>query len=374
LNSGRINRGIEVQRLKRISPSRYNSLRQCTLREVFAAQRGQSLLPNAPSSLLGTIIHQLLEDAGKGKLVLNQNDVMHRWNELVERLEKELANEALQATSVPLSKTVKEYDLKRLRAVKKALEVGSTHSRTSTAGSGHEVWVQTKDGLIGGSIDRVLFNEHGPVIRDYKSGQVFDGQDIKPDYAMQLKLYAALFSETNGLWPVALELEPLSGARISVPFSVPEAESLLVEAVEEFKQANNRISGLEGKDSLDKGISSLASPESIKCHYCRFRPKCGAYLREWSNSEDDNWSADILGMVSDIKHLSNGKLLLGISTKVGSIYLRGVTDSLTRHPALEHLKVADRVGIFNVSKTPASETFNESIQTTIYMYENEIEI
>ena len=57
-----------IHPIKRISPSRFISLRECALREVWTANRQPSLLPTSPVAKLGTAIHKLLELAGKGQL------------------------------------------------------------------------------------------------------------------------------------------------------------------------------------------------------------------------------------------------------------------------------------------------------------------
>ena len=99
-------------------------------------------------------------------------------------------------------KTVRDYDLKRIRAIRKAREVASRHvpRESKLASVRHEVWLESKDGLIAGAIDFVGFTDRGIVIRDYKTGQVFEGQEIKPDYSVQLKLYAALYADSKGEW------------------------------------------------------------------------------------------------------------------------------------------------------------------------------
>lgn len=70
---GVLPRTPSIHPLKRISPSRFISLRECALREVWTANRQPSLLPTSPVAKLGTAIHKLLELAGKSTASQQKN-------------------------------------------------------------------------------------------------------------------------------------------------------------------------------------------------------------------------------------------------------------------------------------------------------------
>jgi len=57
-----------IKPLTRVSPSRYTAMKNCLLREVWTASGNEPLLPASPLAELGTVIHQLLEAAGRGRL------------------------------------------------------------------------------------------------------------------------------------------------------------------------------------------------------------------------------------------------------------------------------------------------------------------
>ncbi len=80
-----------VHPLKRVSPSRFFSLTECPLREVWGASRQQPLLPNSPAARLGSVIHRLLEISGKG-LIKNSDpvEIQHVWEGLVRNTEQEM--------------------------------------------------------------------------------------------------------------------------------------------------------------------------------------------------------------------------------------------------------------------------------------------
>src|SRR5690606_15664843 len=130
------------------------------------------------------------------------------------------------------------------------LEVSSHHNRLDT---GFERWVQTRDGMIGGKVDHVLHTKDGVVLRDYKTGLILEGNSpdghklVKESYQVQLKLYAALYHATHGVWPIALEVIPIVGTPQIVPFQSAECEHLLSEAhalMEDVNRLINRSNGL----------------------------------------------------------------------------------------------------------------------------------
>jgi hypothetical protein len=314
-----------------------------------------------------------LEEAGKGLLQPDIDNITGRWTALIAEIETRLSQSWLDSRCAPLSKTVRDYELKRIRAIRKASEIARIRAGTSApaAVSGHELWVESHDGLLAGAIDSVIRTHEGVILRDYKTGLIFEGQEIKPDYELQLKLYAALYHESFGEWPVALQIEPLSGDNVDISFTHDECAALLIKAAGVLTEVNHLVSSLQGSTTLSQRISSLAQPDPKKCMYCQFRPKCGSYLRERPQQQTTGWPLDLIGRASEITRLNNGRLLLGIRMPSGIAYIRGLTDSTERHPALESLNVSDFIGVFNLLRTPADDTFSESAQTVIYKYDSD---
>ncbi len=92
-----------LQPLRRVSPSRFFSLKECALREIWSASRQESLLPPSPAAQLGTVIHRLLEAAGKGTLNAgNPADIENIWQKLVERTEQGMLQSWLQRSLAAL--------------------------------------------------------------------------------------------------------------------------------------------------------------------------------------------------------------------------------------------------------------------------------
>src|SRR5262245_19825417 len=91
MTPGILDRALHLVPVQRISPSRYEALRQCALREAWAAAGEPPLLPLPPAARLGTAIHQLLEEAGKGQLAPGERgQIERRWEELVAEAETKM--------------------------------------------------------------------------------------------------------------------------------------------------------------------------------------------------------------------------------------------------------------------------------------------
>ena len=182
MNDARLPSVMSVSALRRISPSRFTALQNCTLREVWAASRNQSLLPKSPGAHLGTLIHELFEMAARFKLPgASKTDVEAAWNMLESKLEHNLAASWTEKTNLPLRQHVYRYSVRRLRAIRSvcelAQEMGTTAPATPFAktSAGPEVWLESQDGSVGGFIDRIIRSNSGITLRDYKTGHIFDG-------------------------------------------------------------------------------------------------------------------------------------------------------------------------------------------------------
>jgi hypothetical protein len=364
-----------AQRLDRISPSRFVALNGCTLREVWATSDQSPLLPASPRARLGTIVHRLLELASSGLLVSREESIEKAWSEIVVDVESRMSSSWIEQSLVPLSRTVNDFEVQRLRAWNRALQlmrpVLPVEELTAPqTGFGCEIWVQSTDGTVGGYIDAVYQGESGRVIRDFKTGSILEenGNDeaiIHLDYLVQIKLYAALYQETFGLWPTHVELVPVQGEALTAPVDRSECEELLQAAKRKRFEVNNRIRAalLKGQE----GVTSLASPAVSNCRFCLWRPGCRAYCERSEIAEDSEWPSDIRGTVTAIQPLGNGRLLLIVRGSTGAEKkVRQLDPSPNRHPALARLRLGERIGIYNTRRNPNTTDVSETSSTTIY--------
>lgn len=369
---------LQLTPISRISPSRYQTLKLCALREVWAAGRQSNLLPVHPTARVGTITHRLFEDASSGRFSTDKRAIIEeRWNELLTEIEQAMFDSWLERHFVPLKATVRDFEVRKIRAISRALEmvqistIPARDDRPVIAQEeGLEFWLETHDGLIGGYIDYVAQSQEGAVIRDYKSGDILEENSgkLKTSYEIQLQLYAALYQATTGKWPARLEIVPLQGSPMFVPFDPQNCTDLLSEATATLKQVNSMLVSFVAVPN--EAERQLANPSPSNCRQCTFRPGCVAYQQSrLANRDAGGWPNDVIGTLEEIRKLGNGKLMIIVKTDGGEstlAYIRGVNSKPRRHPALEYLQNQDRIGLFNLSTNNATNTFTESQLAVIY--------
>jgi hypothetical protein len=378
MTDGLLDFNPHVSPLKHTSPSRMLAMDDCALREVWAASGAEDLLPRSPAARLGTVIHALLELAGRGALGDENTDFIDKkWQQLVDDAQDGMLGGWLARHYVPLSSSVPSYEVRRIQAVSRALLLARAASKlerdesldTVASGqllTGYEVPVATADGIVRGRIDAVSSDEQGAVIRDYKSGLIFEWQSdgrsaIKSAYQTQLKMYAALYEETTSVWPVRLEVVPVLGAPVPVTFEQIECSNLLDRARRQLVAVNDLIKLRGPGRSLE---ARLAHPRPSVCGYCSFRPGCLEYRAARLSTEGD-WPHDVWGRLVAIKRTHDDHLVVELEQDGSTVRIRSLSTN-DRHPALSIAQLGNIVAAFNVRPTGSESTFAESPHTTIY--------
>jgi hypothetical protein len=202
---------------------------------------------------------------------------------------------------------------------------------------------------VSGRIDVALWTPDGVVIRDYKTGGVFDdtedrGRDIKAAYQHQLKLYAALHADARGVWPVGLELMTLSGDVTPVPFTQAECVTL-------FDEARGRAADLwrqVGEARAGRtSVAALAAPGE-DCRWCRYRPVCPAY-RPWAESRQPTiqQSRDVWGNVRRVSTTRRSLAVVELDTPGGPLQVVDLDPTPDRNPALPGLTPGAAAAVFD---------------------------
>jgi hypothetical protein len=374
LRPGLIDEPLPLVPLKRISPSRFGQLRGCALQEIWRAGGAHILLPRYPAAILGTLAHQILKEAGQG-VGQDPFDAAHRWEQLVDGMNQELKQSWLEATLAPLETSARMYEVLRLRACTRAGQIvlasgkRSSSSTTAVAGTGFELWVESHDKSVGGWIDAVRRTKDGIVLSDFKSGEVLERPEgipqnqLKESHRIQVKLYAALYFQTYGIWPITIQIVPLAGAKLVVPFTNEECGQLLDEAAVTLKSLNSLIAA--GGPSI---YEALGTPSPQNCRFCSYRPGCPAYRKAHSRDRQaDGWPVDAFGKVWDINVLRDGGVNLRTSGARGEqLTFRALSSVSQRHPALQSIQRGDHVGIFNARPSSNRVEFAEGPLTVLY--------
>lgn len=371
---------LVVKQFRRVSPSRYTAMQACLLREVWTASGNNSLLPPSPLAELGSVTHRLFEAAGRGQLDGSRNGkVEAAWEALVLQAEKKMVKLALRMHQVPLCKSIPDFEVRKLRACRRATEIAHDAfilkkggQKQSSEPSGFELWVESHDRLVGGYIDRVTARDEGVVLSDYKSGAILDfameegSGEIKREYKDQLKLYAALYRLKYGAWPIRLEVVPLQGMPVEVVFEPEESERLLAEARLFLQVSNGRIAEVENGRAE---INGLASPSAVNCRLCLFRPACQAYWIDRKLKPQEKWPADVRGFHRETTRLRNGKVCMriveGELSSLTYVTVRNLTDCADRHPLLNDIKTGSWVAIYGLKYDYHSCDYTETQNTII---------
>lgn len=363
--------------LRSVSPSQMQRLRSCALSAVWSAARVPPTLPQFPAARLGTVAHKLIEEASGGQLAdVTEHAIGTRWDELVATANAVMGASWLERHLVPMQNSVPDYEVRRIQAVRLAIGAGGARSVSKVAApersaARYELAVSTPDGKVFGRIDEVAESPEGKVVRDYKSGAIYSAAPggeltVKSDYSLQLRLYAAILAEATGEWPVRLEVVALDGTTEEVSFDERQCEELLGEAKRLLDTTNSVV---EAPGSTVERISQLANPTEGACRFCGYRPTCPAY-RDWRGGDVTSWPRDLIGAVSEIQELGNGRLLLEVrlDREEGTYRVLDLDPSQQRHPALASIVPGMPVGIFNLGRSQGPTSFREGAMTTIYRF------
>lgn len=358
-----------LQPLRRVSPSRAVALKECALREAWSAQSEPALLPTPPTARLGTAVHRLLKEAGAGRLSATASAVEHRLGELLTQQDEEARRSWLDRRFTPIADHIPDLEVRLIRAVERALEVaaragGGTGTGGGRARTGYEVWVENRDRTAGGSIDEVRDDAGRITVADQKTGPILDRVSgtstplLKEAYVTQLKIYAALYHETWGVWPRRGLLIPLRGDPGEVGLDPFDCTRTLEAAIGAFDEVNRTIRNASRPEDAE---NLLANPSPTACRYCTYRPRCRPYVGARPPvTEREAWPADIWGAVTELKRLRNGTLHL----TVDGIRLRGLFEA--QHPALNALQVGNIIAAFNARRTRSPTTFDTGEFTAVY--------
>ena len=234
------------------------------LRAVLKSNRIPNFLPASPSSTIGSILHQIFE-LSHGK-PMNNESFQNLWDRCVSCQEEKMLNSWFERHFVPLSRTARDFHLKKSQCF---LLLDSRESyipieNIAASKSFQEKWSSSEDGLVVGRADEIRFDGGDATIIDFKTGHVTgeSNEEVLIEYQEQLKLYAALFHDQYGNWPKDLIIKSLDGGIYHIDFEEDECQILLEESKAMLRQVNNI---LEHYQTLSENAQmELATPEPKK--------------------------------------------------------------------------------------------------------------
>jgi hypothetical protein len=246
-----------------------------------------------------------------------------------------------------------------------------------------EVLVQSSSGNIRGYIDWIHKSNDSVTLRDYKTGQIAelapDHKElrVKKAYQDQLKMYAALYASNYGDWPAGLELVPLSGPAMPIPFTTSECSALLDSAELDLQRIDSIA--MECSREPEEAERRLATAAAGTCRFCQFRPACSNYHRTRGRDRIMNhlWPCDSWGELREKTLQANGRVSLSIQATYPTPELnriRNLTSDVRRHPAMNLMKPGERVAAYNLKLEAGTHMYTESPFTVLYHMAGESDV
>jgi hypothetical protein len=362
-----------VKPISQISPSTIHFFERCSFQGVLISNHTSPLLPKSPVAVVGTIIHKMMNAAARGDIV-NFDDFKSKWDFHIIEEEKKLSTLPNSKHLVPLHRSVRDYSTRKrkcwdsIRPLLKSLSQKSNHQSLDIPENRFEFHVSTREKDVSGYIDAIRETPFGPELIDYKSGNPIDVDNagvnqVKPDYILQLKLYAALYYYTFKRWPVSpLKIIEIGGHEFEIPYNQNEALKLVQDTKDLITRINCKIQ--DGEKNLERLKRELSIPSPQACKFCSYRPGCKSYMEKRIHDSREIWPNDIFGKVSRVEKLGNSLFSVQVNhcnRALGIINIRGLSPG--RYPVLE---VGNNYGFYNLQKEQSRDDYKEGLLTTIY--------
>jgi hypothetical protein len=272
-------------------PTNLEIMRSCALRICFNASTGYERRTDY-SARIGIAFHQTLQSLTEHPI--NATSLEQIGPEAIRRFQAELAEQerrksehireqTLQPSEERVQRAMQSIVVEAQRIARNAGQqrriIRYKHTGEQEEHLAHisnppqgedsiwaEVAVQSRDGLLSGRVDYAERLPDGGIrLLDYKSAL---RKDIPERYERQLQIYALLWYETFGEWPIeAFLYYPLTGAMNQVQIQPNVCQ-----------QQGNEAHKLIEKFLESSSIANLAAPGSV-CTVCDCRPWCQPFWK-----------------------------------------------------------------------------------------------
>jgi len=334
---------ITADSLAPIYPSQYYYDQKCAYKFVLSRATNVVSLPATPRMELGSIIHSLHHWSFLNRYAgVTLAEAEQKFDELVAATERRLSASPLSVHLVPLSASCDVFIKRRHSAVRHALREPMVKKAGSIIGARQlsEESISSPDGLIKGSMDAVYFDGDAIDIIERKSGDVTRDGVLRESYVMQLKLYAGLVHEVEGVMPQSLSLIDGDFKRHVVDFTPAEIRALYLAAKEWIGAVSEEV--LSRPDYLD----SLADPRPSNCKSCQLRANCRPYWETIRQGLSD-YPLDFVSTVETIDVLPQSYIVrFGGYDRSLSFRVKQTRLSAYRH-TLDAIKKGDRILVMN---------------------------
>jgi RecB family exonuclease len=271
-----------------ISPSLYESLRECRLRANFQCSSPERYRKRStPAARIGTAFHQTLEELARVPSDGSQMDMPAFCERGLAIFREQLAIQRTESAGKPRECHLSWPDDRLGRAedavivMARRLWLDGQHRERSQPMSGSacrtgpavERRLESRDSLLVGIVDRVEMIDGRRRIIDYKTSLSAD----EGAHARQIKLYAYLWFDHYDTWPDdGLLIYVLLRREIPVIIEPAECVSLADEVRQEA------LGLMRARVAPDR----LASPGPV-CIRCQFRPWCRPFWDAQAKPADE---------------------------------------------------------------------------------------
>ena len=248
----------------------------CLLRAAYRLDKSMAIVPRGPkaAALLGTVAHALAEEAARGRIDRQDDDLHGR---LEQWWEHEVADQVAGIQriewlgEVPAPERWRNYERTRTRAI--ALIEKQIQSRDpGSPGEGVEVerrFTSEVPPLVG-QIDRIEVSDGRLTIVDIKSSAA-TGPTMPIAYRIQLLTYAALLLAADGRRSATVAIQYLDGSRQSLAVDWDEVDNIV--------QSTLAMRAVLNGEGLPAPTRIPANPSPENCRYCAFQLVCPAFQR-----------------------------------------------------------------------------------------------
>ena len=352
----------------KISPSFVGELDNCGLRYAWQISKEPGQLPLSPKVRLGTIIHRIYNSASKGEITIANFSQI--WTTEVKKEEDKMSSSWLERNFVPLIKSVSEFELKRVQTLNYISRISEKTHNPAPFNSNNSIepekYLSSENWKLSGQIDAIITTEHGTIIRDYKTGKVYEdseeGEVLKNSYKNQLMLYAFLYKQERNEWPIKLEIVTSQGEVIDIPYEKSDCENLAQNSLTKLKNLAEKIESLQEDPSR---IMELGNPGDT-CTWCQYRPSCPAYkdFRKKNAYPEGTNRFDLWGTFNGQKKSRAPFIVLELKIEGKLISVQDLNPTL--YPILDKLTEKDSVGIFNAKISRNKQSYLADLSTVLY--------
>lgn len=336
---------IKPETITNTSPTLATVMSKCFLQVAFVKSKCVSYTFPHPKAILGSATHEVFERIyGSEMTGLSASKAVARirelWNDAVENQRSRMSVESYQDSILKRFGEPSRwsgYGIRRARTVHRALnmwqwsniKVASEVNALNAYGM-TEHWLQAFGGRLRGRPDRIIKREDGVRVVDYKTGSIYDerdgkeGRSVRKDYVDQLLIYAAMYYDLEGVWPVGAILEPLGGSSLEIGINPEEAAQAAQKALDLLTEYNEMV-------EVGVQVSDFSAKTTEMCGLCSFKAFCERF---WDMIEpgdfEDSWR-HAQGAVRSIDRLASGYIQLDMEVVSGNID-RGLWRIHFNHP------------------------------------------